>query len=156
MWEWQAYHVCYFTPCTIISPCSLPVTAYSLQFSATSTTIKILPHGARWDKQTKKSYQLGLLWANGPINANPFSEVYAWWLSLQFVDCTEIQGEWPPVRRTAFVSTLRKCFAASHYLPPRHAVAFIPLDMSTNNLGITIVQRPGDCSKCTFTAISLP
>ena len=41
----------------------------------------------------------------------------------------ETQGEWPPVRRTAFVSALRKCFAVSHYLPPRHAVAFSPLTL---------------------------
>lgn len=51
-----------------------------------------------------------------------------------FWDCAGIRGEWPPVRRTVFVSTLREGFAGSHYLPPpsRYAVAFKPLDMSTN------------------------
>lgn len=39
-----------------------------------------------------------------------------------FGDCAGIRGEWPPVRRTAFVSTLREGFAGSHYRPPPLAI----------------------------------
>ena len=35
-----------------------------------------------------------------------------------FRDCAGIRGEWPPVSRSVFVSTLGEGFAGSHYLPP--------------------------------------
>lgn len=44
----QAYHICYYTHSTIISPCSQ--LQPSLQFSATSTTIKSFHTELPWTK----------------------------------------------------------------------------------------------------------
>lgn len=106
-----SHTVRYFS--TIISPC--------LQFTSTTTTIKN-PSTRSWLGQNPSSC------VQEPRSVR---EAPVW----RTVGGTAgIRGEWPPVGRTVFVSTLREGFAGSHYLPPpsRYAVAFKPLDMSAN------------------------
>lgn len=82
---------------TIISPC--------LQFTST-TTIKIPPCAAHWGKIPAHLVRSrGLCVRVAPM-----------WRPV----CGTVlgTGEWPPVRSTVFVSTLREGFAGSHYLPP--------------------------------------
>lgn len=98
---------------TIISPC--------LQFTST-TTIKIPPCGAHWGKIPARLVRSrGLCVRVAPVRRPVCGTVLG----------TVVNGR-PSGEQS--LSPLREGFAGSHYLPPPspHAIAFIPLDVSTN------------------------